>query len=895
MKILKFFVIIIVLLGALLAFAIFNLNGLINKNKGVVISKIENRLDRKIEVGEIGVNIFGGLGLSLDNFLVEDDPAYSEGNFVKASKLIVNVKFLPLLKKDFQIKKFTLADPVINLIRDKKGTYNFSSLIKESNKEKKKYGEEGKETSYLVGLVDISNGTLNYEDRKDNTKIQVSQIDFSSEDIEKNKPVSINLAIAVLSSSQNIKVNGTVGPLSETGSIDTSPYDLSVNIDSVNFADINKNFPQIKELLPKGLGLNGPLKTSFNAKGTGSKIEINDLNLNGAVFGSKSQNLNISGNVGPLESGSKEKVKLNLSFSLDPVEFQNLKNFDLIAESLPTELGGEGPLTLKGQINGTQESFKLSSVELDASETKLTYGKLFQKEKGTAFTITTDSDVGKSSVNLTTLNILLNKLKADIKGTIGLGDKSGFDISLISDNADLGSLADNLLSLKDYNVNGKLNIDLNLKGTSDDPKIYGTAKMIDIGASPEGLVNPISGINGVINFNGNGAKLDKTEFSIGSSQLYIDADITDFSPLAGSYDLTSPELHLSDMSKNASKGEVFKNVKIVGQINPNGTQSADISSSNGKVSKVNYKKLNGSATLKDGVVNFNNFKFDMLNAKFKSKGTFDLSGDVPKFQMDTDLTGVSVTDLAKTFLNPTKYPMVGVSSIKLAFKGLGKGWEEISKTIEGKGSIEIKEGGIKNLNIANSVVKGVSGVPGITNFISDDIKDKHPSVFKSVDTDFYTFTTPININNGKVNMDNINIKTKSYEVNGNGYVGLDGSMDMNGVVALSGALSDDLVEKKDMVKYLKNSSGQIEIPFKMDESMKPQPDMDYLQNTFQKAAKDESKKQLKKKIIESLSNDNDEESEGQQLTPGEKPPAKEENKDGIEGLIDEGLDKVFGF
>jgi len=701
--------------------------------------------------------------------------------------------------------------------------------------------------------------------------------------------------MAVVSTDQNIKIGGSVGPESESGGFDNSPIDLSVDIDSINFADLRKNFPQINEYIPIGLGLNGPLKTSFNAKGTGSKIEIDNLNLDGAVFGSKSQNLNISGKVGPVGSGAKGNVKLNLTFSLDPVEFQNLRNFDQVGDSLPKELNGEGTVKLKGKISGTQESFTLSSVEFNASETKLTYGDLFVKEKGTAFTITSDSDVGKTEVNFKTLNILFNKLEADIKGTMVRGGKNGFDISLISNNADLGSLTDNLVSLKDYNVKGNFDIDLNLKGTSDDPKIYGTVKLINIGANPEGLVKPIAGLNGIINFSGNGAKLDKTEFNIGSSQLFVDADITDFSPLTGSYDLTSAELHLSDMSKTAAKGEVFKDIKIAGKINANGTQSADISSSKGKVSKVNYKKLNGTATLKDGVIDFNHFKFDFLNAKFTSKGSFDLSGDVPKFQMHTNLTGVSITELAKTFLNPTKYPLVGVSSIKLVFKGVGKGWEEISKTLEGKGSVEIKEGGIKNVNIADSVVKGITGVPGITNLVSDDIKDKHPSVFKSRDTDFYNFSTPININNGKVNMDNINIKTKAYEVNGKGYVGLDGSMDMNGVVALSGDLSDDLVEKKDLVKYLKNSNGQVEIPFKMDESMKPQPDMNYLQDTFQKAAKEKSKQQLKKKIIESLSSDKDDEAGGQNLAPGEKTPAKKEKNDGLDGPIDEGLDKVFGF
>ena len=558
MRILKGLLILLLIFGGVVAFALFNLSGLVNKNKGLVISKIESSIDRKIEVGEIGVSIFGGLGLSLDNFKIEDDKAFSKGNFVEASRLIVNVKFLPLLKKDFQVKKFTLDDPVINLIRDKNGTYNFSSLVKESEKETVK---DGKESTYFIGIADISNGTLHYKDKRDNTNLTVSKIDFSSEGIEKNKPVSFDLAMAVLSENQNLKVDGTVGPEDKAGSFENAPVDLSVDIDSINFADLNKKFPQVKEMLPEGLELNGPLKTSFKAKGVVSKLDISDLNLNGAVLGSTKQNLNIIGNAGPLGSGAKGNVKLDLSFTLDPVEFQNLKKFKQVGDSLPEELRGEGPINLKGNIKGSQENLSLSSVVFDATGTELNYGKLFTKDKGTPFTVSTDSVVGKNAVDFKTLNILLNKLEADIRGTMGLGDKSSFDLSLFSNNADLGSLADNLSSLKDYKVNGSLDVDINLKGTGDDPKIFGTAKLVDVGASPEGLVKPVTGINGTINFTGNGARLDKTEINIGGSNMYVEASITDFSPLTGSYDLAAEDIHLSDFSKNATKGEVFRNVK----------------------------------------------------------------------------------------------------------------------------------------------------------------------------------------------------------------------------------------------------------------------------------------------------------------------------------------------
>jgi len=893
MRIVIAIVIVFVVIIGIGVFAVFNLNSLVNKNKGIVLSKIENQLGRKVEVGEIGVSIWGGLGLSLNNFKIEDDPAFSGGNFVEASNLIVNVKFLPLLKNDFEVTKFTLKDPVIRFIRNKNGVYNFSSLSGDVGKDVE---VKGGEADYFIGVADISNGEIFYEDRKDNTKLEISKIDLGLEGIEKNKPVSFDLAMAVISNDQNINIGGTAGPAGDSGDFENIPLDLKVKIDSIDFADLKKNFPQINEYIPSGLGLNGPLKASFTANGTSSEMIIKDLNFNGSVFGSESQNLSVNGNLGPVGSKSNSSnTKLDLDFSLDPVEFQKLREFKQIGDSLPQELSGEGPLKLKGKIKGTKESFTLSQGVLDATGTRIIYSDIFSKEKGTAFTVTADSEVGKNAVNFKTLNIVLNNLETDIKGMVGIGDKSVFDLKILSNNADLESLSENIVSLKEYNLNGKMDLDLELKGTSDSPNIFGTAKLIDIGASPEGLAKPITGLNGIINFNGNGATLDKTEFNIGSSKLYVDADIDSFSPLTGTYDLTSDELHLSDLSKTATKGEVFKDVKIEGKLNANGSQSAKISSSKGKVSKVNYKKLNGNATLKDGIINFNDFRFNFLNAKFDSSGTFDLSGDVPKFQMATNLTGVSVTDLFKTFLSPQEYPIVGISSLKLTFKGVGKGWDAISKTLEGHGKLEITEGGIKNVNIADSVVKGITGVPGLTSFISDDIKDKHPNIFKSRDTKFYKISTPIDINNGKVNMDNIKLKTKDYEVNGKGVIGLDGSMDMKGVLALSGDVSDDLVEKKELIKYLKNSKGQVEIPFNLDESMKPKPDMNYLTSTMQRAATDKTKEQVKKKLLQNLIPKNDEgETEGQQLAPGEK-DSQDKKKDGLDGLIDEGLDKVFGF
>ena len=117
------------LIICLAAFVILNLNGLVNSNKGLIIGRLEQQLGRKIEVKEIGLNIWGGLGLKLTEFKIEDDLVFSKDNIVEAKNLVVSLKFIPLLKKDFQIKKIILNDPVIRLIQNKDGKYNFSSLV----------------------------------------------------------------------------------------------------------------------------------------------------------------------------------------------------------------------------------------------------------------------------------------------------------------------------------------------------------------------------------------------------------------------------------------------------------------------------------------------------------------------------------------------------------------------------------------------------------------------------------------------------------------------------------------------------------------------------------------------------------------------------------------------
>src|SRR5207247_8232328 len=88
--------------------------------------------------------------------------------------LQVNLKFLPLLRRDVQVKKLILHNPTISIIRNAKGDFNFSTIAK-TEKEKKEDGakkqkkeaapkEKEAPSTFFVSLVDISAVYLIYQD-----------------------------------------------------------------------------------------------------------------------------------------------------------------------------------------------------------------------------------------------------------------------------------------------------------------------------------------------------------------------------------------------------------------------------------------------------------------------------------------------------------------------------------------------------------------------------------------------------------------------------------------------------------------------------------------------------------------------------------------------------------
>src|SRR6266487_5994660 len=176
-------VVVLLILVIVAGVALVSLNGLIDRNKEYILAQVKEAVGRDVTVGDIGVSLWGGVGARLQQFSVADDPSFAKEAFVRAEDLQVNMKLLPLFRKELQVSKVILHRPIINIIKDEKGQFNFSTIGQqkekkeaEADKKKKERGEEKPPSALLVSLVDVDNGQIQYVDKSQGIEFRANQI-----------------------------------------------------------------------------------------------------------------------------------------------------------------------------------------------------------------------------------------------------------------------------------------------------------------------------------------------------------------------------------------------------------------------------------------------------------------------------------------------------------------------------------------------------------------------------------------------------------------------------------------------------------------------------------------------------------------------------------------------
>jgi hypothetical protein len=310
---------------------------------------------------------------------------------------------------------------------------------------------------------------------------------------------------------------------------------------------------------------------------------------------------------------------------------------------------------------------------------------------------------------------------------------------------------------------------------------------------------------------------------------------------------------------------------------------------------MNYTDLQAAFSMAGQVVTVDSFALKALNGSLQGRGQYDMRESTPRFTATTQARGVDLDELLRWAAPAVPRHLRGGINLDLNLAGSGSSWEEIQRSVSGQGQAEIMQGALLDVNVAESALAGLTHVPGLPMLISPRVRNKYPLLFATRNTEFGQLKGSLALRNGKFQLDNLLVAATDWVARGQGWVGLDQSLDMRTIVLLSRELSTDLIADVKGLKYLTNKEGRLEIPVALTGTLPrvtPQPDLNYVSRQLQRRLVGEGIEEVTKGLKKPTSPPAQQPPPSEQESTSPASPAKPTEKKPEEELL-KGLKDLF--
>ena len=367
---------IVVSIAGLIAFVHFYLTE--ERVKALIIPQAEAALGRDVAIGDIKIGLLSGI--TIKNFMIKE--ADKKSDFVSTKAFVLSYELMPLLQKKLIISEIRFDEPAIQVLRDKKGQFNFSTLALLSEEPAPKKAEKPGTVTAALPLA-----------------LTINQIRFNKARITiRDQMGEIPSVDATTNAKLNVVLGRTVKDLQYKGNFD---FDVSV--------------------------AHGTSKTKLNGKGNISQKDIDiilDTNLEGEkvhaeadvknYMQSPDATINISSKSLNIDKLLAMVAGMPESTSGKTQKSKPKKSNDIIADSLPPGL----------VANGTVKVDKAVYKKITTNDFTL----LFNLSKGilTVKELSAKAYSGKLDSKLT---VDLNQPGLAYKGNLGLQSVQAADLS----------------------------------------------------------------------------------------------------------------------------------------------------------------------------------------------------------------------------------------------------------------------------------------------------------------------------------------------------------------------------------------------------------------------------------------------------------------------------------
>jgi AsmA protein len=798
-------VIILLILASVMVKIIFTKQRLLS----MLVPKIETALKRKVEIEDINVSIWGGLGVDVKGMKVLNPSGFTQEELFKFDQLSIRVKFLPLLRKRIEIKKIILDNPEINLEKNPEGSSNFEDLIKSSG---------GKIVLPLAfDQLEIKNGTILYQDNQDQKRIVLHKF-------EENARLSLDEKM------ENAKATGKI----TVDRIELNLPNYKGTLPPLTFSlehDITLNMPEdILSIESLKIGI---AKISMEVKGKVEELSTTPI-LNLTVQSNEIPLADLFASIPKAETSPLNKLTTSGSLKIS-ASFQGATK----GEPLLQEQGKISFQNVRVDFIGVPEPFNMPYGELNFSNQSLSF-------------FTSKAKFGEAPLDLKLVvdNFSDPNLTSELKAKLNLAIISEF--VRMPEKTSLAGEAE--INVKAY---GKIKSPAGTVGP-ERMNFSGQMQLRKVEVSTPALGAPVKNLNADISFQKGDIDIPNLSLSLGESSLNLQGKLygaihyyifKDQKKPFLNFSLNSPLMDLDKIFPSTQTGERplgQEEGKTKGKTTgvdtiiplPNVNVDGQISIQKAIFRKVELTDLSAKLVVTDGVLRLDNIVTKVYSGSVGGKATCDLN-DIEHIPYNIDVTAnqIEANDFLSRFTSFDNH-LFGKLNMNASFSGTGNELPDIQKSLTSNGTVTFADGKLVNWEFLDKIASF---------FKIDSFKEQQ----------IRTLRNTFRIADSRVWFDDFSAVTKDGDFKLIGSVGLDGSLDYKLNAVLSPELSLRFDALGDLSQYLKNDQGRVVLDVKITGLAKnpefaldtSQPEEKFKQQMKEKAQEqtDKAKDQLKEK------------------------------------------------
>jgi uncharacterized protein involved in outer membrane biogenesis len=212
---------------------------------------------------------------------------------------------------------------------------------------------------------------------------------------------------------------------------------------------------------------------------------------------------------------------------------------------------------------------------------------------------------------------------------------------------------------------------------------------------------------------------------------------------------------------------------------------------------VELKNLEVNADLKGQEGRLSNLSFQVFNGEAKAQGGMSIGSAAPPFNGHVAIQGLQIGPALETLAPDSKISTSGTAAADIAVAGRGFSMLDLTKSLEGPGHLEVKDGKITGVNLTGEAVTLLK-VAGIS------LDQANATVFSTIETDFM-------IKQGMVTIQRLLADSHDFQATGNGTIGFDQTLNLALNMNLSSGLSQRIAGSSAIAKVALKE-GRLRVP-----------------------------------------------------------------------------------